>query len=179
MYKSTETNSCPTGWKIWSPRNKNGVCVCVCVCVHACVCVCVCVCDDHQTHHLGTCSHTPAHRNTHRNTQRNTRTRLSERIRAHTRAHTHAHTDWTLVYNALGKDKGKYPSQPDLIVDVTRGTNGLRLRVEPGLRLWLDMLVDVFGGTCVWMCICMCCTRVCTTTTHTHTHTHTCVYRYR
>ena len=48
--KSTEKNSCPSGWKIWSPRNKD---------------------------------------------------------------------DWTLVYNALGKDFGKYPQNPNLIVDVT------------------------------------------------------------
>ena len=53
--KSTEANSCPTGWKIWSPRNKN---------------------------------------------------------------------DWTLVYNALGKNIHNYPRGPHLIVDVTRDANG-------------------------------------------------------
>ena len=53
--KSTQANSCPSGWKIWSPRNKN---------------------------------------------------------------------DWTLVYNALGKNIKNYPRKPHLIVDVTRGANG-------------------------------------------------------
>ena len=53
--KSTEKNSCPSGWKIWSPRNKN---------------------------------------------------------------------DWTLVYNALGKNFANYPRAPHLIVDVTRSGNG-------------------------------------------------------
>ena len=53
--KSTEKNSCPTGWKIWSPRNKN---------------------------------------------------------------------DWTLVYNALGKNIANYPKAPQIIVDVTRSANG-------------------------------------------------------
>ena len=53
--KSTQPNSCPSGWKIWSPRNKN---------------------------------------------------------------------DWTLVYNALGKNFANYPNNPHLIVDVTRGQNG-------------------------------------------------------
>ena len=53
--KSTEPNSCPTGWKIWSPRNKN---------------------------------------------------------------------DWTIVYNALGKNFANYPKAPYLIVDVTRSANG-------------------------------------------------------
>ena len=53
--KSTQANSCPSGYKIWSPRNKN---------------------------------------------------------------------DWTLVYNALGKNIKNYPKAPHLIVDVTRGANG-------------------------------------------------------
>merc|ERR1712151_744436 len=53
--RSTEAHSCPSGWKIWSPRNKN---------------------------------------------------------------------DWTIVYNAMGKNIGKYPRSPHLIVDVTRGANG-------------------------------------------------------
>ena len=53
--KSTEKNSCPSGWKIWSPRNKN---------------------------------------------------------------------DWTLVYNALGKNIANYPRAPHLLVDVTRNANG-------------------------------------------------------
>ena len=53
--KSTEKNSCPSGWKIWSPRNKN---------------------------------------------------------------------DWTLVYNALGKNIANYPKAPHLLVDVTRSANG-------------------------------------------------------
>ena len=55
VYRSTEKNSCPSGWKIWSPRNKN---------------------------------------------------------------------DWTLVYNALGKNFADYPNNPQLIVDVTRNQNG-------------------------------------------------------
>ena len=53
--KSTEKNSCPSDWKIWSPHNKN---------------------------------------------------------------------DWTLVYEALGKDIANYPSAPQLIVDVTRTADG-------------------------------------------------------
>ena len=53
--KSTEADSCPSGWKIWSPRNKN---------------------------------------------------------------------DWTLVYEALGKNIKNYPKKPNLIVDVTRNANG-------------------------------------------------------
>ena len=53
--KSTETNSCPSDWKIWSPRNKN---------------------------------------------------------------------DWTLVYNALGKNIANYPKAPHLLVDVTRSAKG-------------------------------------------------------
>ena len=53
--KSTEADSCPTGWKIWSPRNKN---------------------------------------------------------------------DWTIVYNALGQNVKYYPKKPDLIVDVTRSSDG-------------------------------------------------------
>jgi len=53
--RSTETDSCPSGYKIWSPRNKN---------------------------------------------------------------------DWTLVYNALGKNIKNYPNGPHLIVDVTRPKNG-------------------------------------------------------
>ena len=55
VFKSTEKNSCPSGWKIWSPRNKN---------------------------------------------------------------------DWTIVYNALGKNINNYPRKPYLIVDVTRDTKG-------------------------------------------------------
>merc|ERR1712072_543499 len=53
--RSTESHSCPSGWKIWSPRNKN---------------------------------------------------------------------DWNIVYNALGKNIGRDPRSPHLIVDVTRGGNG-------------------------------------------------------
>merc|ERR1712025_1293956 len=53
--RSTEPHSCPSGWKIWSPRNKN---------------------------------------------------------------------DWTIVYNALGKNINNYPRSPNLIVDVTRPANG-------------------------------------------------------
>ena len=55
VYKSTSKNSCPSGWKLWSPRNKN---------------------------------------------------------------------DWTLVFNALGKDIANYPRKPHLIVDVTRAGDG-------------------------------------------------------
>ena len=32
--------------------------------------------------------------------------------------------DWTAVYNALGKSIKNYPRKPDLLVDVTRNTNG-------------------------------------------------------
>ena len=53
--KSTEKNSCPDGYKIWSPRNKN---------------------------------------------------------------------DWTIVYNAMGKNINNYPKKPHFIVDVTRPANG-------------------------------------------------------
>merc|ERR1712187_610447 len=53
--RSTEADSCPTGWKIWSPRNKN---------------------------------------------------------------------DWTIVYNALGKNIARYPRTHHLLVDVTRPANG-------------------------------------------------------
>jgi len=53
--RSKETHSCPSGYKIWSPRNKN---------------------------------------------------------------------DWTVVYNALGKNINNYPRKPHLIVDVTRPANG-------------------------------------------------------
>ena len=53
--KSTEKDSCPDGWKIWSPRNKN---------------------------------------------------------------------DWTIVYNAMGKNINNYPKKPHFIVDVTRPANG-------------------------------------------------------
>merc|ERR1719201_176605 len=53
--KSTEKNSCPDGFKIWSPRNKN---------------------------------------------------------------------DWTIVYNAMGKNINNYPKKPHFIVDVTRPANG-------------------------------------------------------
>ena len=32
--------------------------------------------------------------------------------------------DWTIVYNALGKQIGHYPRKPHLIIDVTRPDNG-------------------------------------------------------
>ena len=53
--KITQQDSCPDGWKIWSPRNK---------------------------------------------------------------------ADWTEVYQALGKNIHNYPRKPQLIIDVTRNTNG-------------------------------------------------------
>ena len=31
--------------------------------------------------------------------------------------------DWTIVYNAMGKDKTNYPSKPSLIIDVTQPTS--------------------------------------------------------
>ena len=65
--KSTQQNSCPDGWKIWSPRNKN---------------------------------------------------------------------DWTIVFNALGKDMKNYPKKPDLIVDVTRNANGCGTNWSGGCRMY-------------------------------------------
>ena len=72
--KSTDKNSCPSGWKIWSPRNKN---------------------------------------------------------------------DWTIVYNAMGKNLKNYPQKPHLIVDVTRpadkcgGCTGSAMKsTTPQQRSW-------------------------------------------
>ena len=31
--------------------------------------------------------------------------------------------DWTIVYNAMGKDKKNYPAKPSLIIDVTQPTS--------------------------------------------------------
>lgn len=51
--------------------------------------------------------------------------------------------DWTIVYNAMGQDKGNYPRHPHLIIDVTRPadkcggcTNYAMNSRTPGQRSW-------------------------------------------